>query len=137
MIYCCLYSVVQSSIVEILSLVASEILRLYPGPKVGEIQHIRAHKTLQKEPCSRIRHEGYGVDALFSMIGSVAEEWGDLPWSREICDRYSEEIQNAGLSTYGDTHHHQLEEDRCIRGQGSQPHLVQTSHWVAHVSGQH
>jgi len=38
-IYCCLYSAVQSSIVEILGLVASENLKFYPRPKIVEKQH--------------------------------------------------------------------------------------------------
>ena len=38
MIYYCLYTIVKSSIVEILGLVGLDILRLYPRPKVVEIQ---------------------------------------------------------------------------------------------------
>ena len=38
-IYFCLCFVVKSSIIEILVLVASEILSLYPRPKIVEIQH--------------------------------------------------------------------------------------------------
>eukprot|EP00253_Pinus_taeda_P017845 PITA_17845 len=58
-----------------------------------------------------------------------AEEWGDLPWTRKICYKNSEEIQNARLSTHGYSHDHQLEENRCFRRQGSRPHLVQEAHW--------
>ena len=38
-VYYCLYCIVQSSIIEILGLVVSEILRLYPRPKIVELQH--------------------------------------------------------------------------------------------------
>ena len=79
--------------------------------KYGEI----FHRGLQEESGSRVRHEGIGVDALFPRIRSVAEVWGDLPWSRKICYKYSEEVQNAGLQTHVYTHDHQLEEDRCIK----------------------
>jgi len=46
----------------------------------------------------------------------MAEEWGDLPWAREICYRNSEEFQNAILHTHGNANDFQLEEDRCIKG---------------------
>jgi len=98
---------------------------------------VEAHKGLQKEPCNRIRHEGYGVDALFFGVGSLVEEWGNLPRTREICYKNSEEIQNAGLQTHGDAHGYQLEKDRCFKGQGHRPHLVQINNWVTHVFGQH
>jgi len=38
----------------------------------------------------------------------MVEEWGDLPRSRKICYRDSEEIQSAGLSTHSYSHDHQL-----------------------------
>ena len=48
-IYCCLYFIVQSSSVEILGLVASKILRLYPRHNVVENEHgIRAYLSYFK-----------------------------------------------------------------------------------------
>eukprot|EP00253_Pinus_taeda_P032566 PITA_32566 len=58
-------------------------------------------------------------------VRSLAKEWGDLPWARNICYRNFEEIHNARLPTHGYSHDHQLEENRCIRRQGSEPHLIQ------------
>eukprot|EP00253_Pinus_taeda_P009826 PITA_09826 len=63
------------------------------------VRIIRAHRGLQEEHKSKVRHEGFGVDALFPKIGSVVEGWGDLPWAKKIRYRYSEEVQNAELQT--------------------------------------
>ena len=45
------------------------------------------------------------VDALFSRHGGVAEYRWNLPWTREVCSRDPEEVQDDGLQgrdqTYG------------------------------------
>ena len=43
------------------------------------------------------------VDALFSRYGGVAECRWNLPWTREVCSRDPEEVQDDGLHehTYG------------------------------------
>eukprot|EP00253_Pinus_taeda_P026452 PITA_26452 len=82
----------------------------------------------------RIQHDGYGVDALVSRVGSLAEEWGDLPWAKKICYGDSEEIQNARLLAHGYAYDHQLEETRCIRRQGSGPTLYkQLIGWLMYL----
>ena len=37
------------------------------------------------------------VDALLSRYGGVAEYRWDLPWTKEVCSRYPEEIWDDGL----------------------------------------
>ena len=46
------------------------------------------------------------VDALFSRYGGVAECRWNLPWTREVCSRDPEEVQDYGLHdhTYGTEH---------------------------------
>ena len=46
------------------------------------------------------------VDALFSRHGGVAECGWNLPWTREVCSRDPEEVQDDGLHdhTYGTEH---------------------------------
>eukprot|EP00253_Pinus_taeda_P002151 PITA_02151 len=44
---------------------------------------IRAHWGLQEESSHIIRHEGFGTNALFPRVGSLAIEERDLPWARE------------------------------------------------------
>ena len=45
------------------------------------------------------------VDALFSRHGSVVECGWNIPWTRKVCSRDPEEIQDDGLQghvhTYG------------------------------------
>ena len=46
------------------------------------------------------------VDALFPRYGGVAECRWNLPWTREVCSRDPEEVQDYGLHdhTYGTEH---------------------------------
>eukprot|EP00253_Pinus_taeda_P001464 PITA_01464 len=57
---------------------------------------IQAHRGLQEESSHEIRYEGFGTNALFPRVGSLATKGGDLPWAREICYRNLEEIQDGG-----------------------------------------
>ena len=46
------------------------------------------------------------VDALFPRYGGVEECRWNLPWTREVCNRDPEEVQDYGLHdhTYGTKH---------------------------------
>ena len=44
-----------------------------------------------------IADEILGYDALFFRHGGVVECRWNLPWTREVCNRYFEEIQDDGL----------------------------------------
>ena len=46
------------------------------------------------------------VDALFSRHGGVAKCRWNIPWTREVCSRDPEEVQDDGLhdQTYGIEH---------------------------------
>ena len=49
------------------------------------------------------------VDALFSRHGGVTECGWNLPWTREVCNRDPEEVQDNGLQGYGHTYGIELE----------------------------
>lgn len=42
------------------------------------------HSIMQGGPSNRDKHEGFGVNALFSGLGDVVDSWRDLPWTREV-----------------------------------------------------
>ena len=44
------------------------------------------------------------VDALFSRHGGVAECRWNLPWTREVCSRDPEEVQDYGLQGHDHTY---------------------------------
>ena len=49
-------------------------------------------------------NEGLRYDALFLRHGGVVEWKWNLPWTREVCSRDSEEIQDDGLQGHNHTY---------------------------------
>ena len=92
---------------------------------------------MQEGPCSRVRDEGFGAYALLSRHGGVVDRWGDFPWAREMLHQDPKEVHDGGLQNHVYTHDHELEESRCIQGEGFRPHHIQAIDCLSHVFGQH
>ena len=45
----------------------------------------------------RVQYEGHWIDALFIGVRGMTGIERDLPWTREVCSRDLEEIQDGGL----------------------------------------
>ena len=54
-------------------------------------------KDARRRLLVRVRDEGLGDDALLSRHGGVAECRWNLPWTKEVCSRDPEEVQDDGL----------------------------------------
>ena len=52
---------------------------------------------MQEESSHRVRYEGFGMNALFSSVGSLVAEWRNLPWARKVCYINSEKVQDGRL----------------------------------------
>ena len=57
----------------------------------------------------KVQDEGTGDDALLLRSGGVAKFRWCIPWSKKVCNRDSEEVQNDGLQGYCHTHGIKLE----------------------------
>ena len=59
---------------------------------------------IQRKYFCQVLDEGLGYDELLSRYGGVAECGWNLPWTREICSRDLEEVQDDGLKGHGHTY---------------------------------
>eukprot|EP00253_Pinus_taeda_P018661 PITA_18661 len=57
------------------------------------------------------------------MANGLAEEWGNLPWTRKVRYINSDEIHNAGLLIHGYSHDHQLEKIDALEDKEVDPTL--------------
>ena len=104
---------------------------------VSFLQEMRGWLTTQIQPCSWAWDERPWVDALLPRLIGLAERWVLLQWTREVCSRDLEEIQDGGLQAYGHTSSFQLEEDWCIKIRRIWSYLVSLAYQIAYVFGQH
>jgi hypothetical protein len=58
----------------------------------------------------RVRDDGHWIDALFLGSRGMENIGRDIPWSREVCSRHLEEIQDGGLYIDRYTYGYQFEE---------------------------
>ena len=58
-----------------------------------------------------VEFEMKDVGLMHYFMGLVVERWTFLHWTKEVCSRDPEEIQDGGLQAYGHTSGFQLEED--------------------------
>ena len=66
---------------------------------------------MQEGPCFGVGDEGFGVDSLLYGVRGVAVRWSNFPRTCKVCIGDSEEVWDAGLEAYVDTHGDKLEED--------------------------
>ena len=80
------------------------------GFQRSEVDH-NLYLVIGEVPLILVLH----VDDFFltgdERLGGLAERWMLLHWTREVCNRDLEEIQDGRLQAYGHTSSFQLEED--------------------------